>query len=318
MRLGTAAALVGGLIAAPALASNPVAKGKKTPGSLVVVDTAKVFTEGGIDKAKDAFANTHFDKPVNLTVETFPEIPADKKAAFDAATDKRQFFANWAKEVYKSHKDTGLYVLICMKPEGIYVLPDRETAVGRGFSNEDVNALYKKLAAAFNAAKTQPEAEAKATRDKGLMEGTEFVVSQLEGTAVGAGSGGKAAAQKSGGMPIMGWACLGLAGLLGAWLVIGLIRAFTSGGGAGGGPGGGGFMTSLFGGLFGAMAGMWMYNQFFGGGGMFGGSDAHAGDAGGGDMGGDTGAGDVGGDYGGGGDFGGGDWGGGDFGGGDF
>ena len=45
-----------------------------------------------------------------------------------------------------------------------------------------------------------------------------------------------------GGMSIGGWICLGLCVLLGVWLVIGLIRAFTGGGGGygGGGYGGGG------------------------------------------------------------------------------
>jgi uncharacterized protein len=64
---------------------------------------------------------------------------------------------------------------------------------------------------------------------------------------------------------------------LGAWLVIGLIRAVFRGGGSPGGmapgmgggygyggSGGGGFLSSLMGGLFGAAAGMWMYDRFFG------------------------------------------------------
>ena len=49
VQLATAALIAGGLIAAPALAAKA---GGTVPGSLVVVDTAKVFTEGGIDKAK--------------------------------------------------------------------------------------------------------------------------------------------------------------------------------------------------------------------------------------------------------------------------
>jgi len=61
------------------------------------VDPAKVFTEDGINKAKEAFASVRFDHQVNVTVETFPEIPADKKAAFDAATDKHTFYHDWAR-----------------------------------------------------------------------------------------------------------------------------------------------------------------------------------------------------------------------------
>ena len=101
------------------------------------------------------------------------------------------------------------------------------------------------------------------------------------------------------------------------------------GAGYGGGGGGGGFMSSLFGGIGGAMAGNWLYDQFSGrhGGGTSdsstygdagsapaaddgsGGANT-SGDWGGGDAGGGGGGG-GGGDWGGGGGGGGGDWGGG-------
>jgi uncharacterized protein len=91
--------------------------------------------------------------------------------------------------------------------------------------------------------------------------------------------------------------------------------------GAGYGPGGygpgpgygvGGFMQSLTGGIFGAMAGHWLYDQFSGHH-----HQAHAGDStwSGSDA---TGAGNDDGGFSGGTDFGGGDFGGGDSGGGDF
>jgi uncharacterized protein len=91
------------------------------------------------------------------------------------------------------------------------------------------------------------------------------------------------------------------------------------GGYGGGGGGGGGFMSSLFGGIGGAMAGNWLYDQFSGRhrGGNEGyappaGGEAPPTETGGGDWGGT--AGDDGGDWGGGGGDaggGGGDWGGG-------
>src|SRR5262249_45521995 len=78
----------------------------------------------------------------------------------------------------------------------------------------------------------------------------------------------------------LGYVCLGIAALVMVWVIFGLIRSATGGargGYAGGGPGyaggpgfggggGGGFFSSLLGGMFGAAAGMWMYNHFFGGG----------------------------------------------------
>jgi len=96
----------------------------------------------------------------------------------------------------------------------------------------------------------------------------------------------------------------------------------------GSGYGGGGFFSSLLGGLFGAAAGMWLYNNLFGGS-YWDSSQAFGGetpptDAGTSDYDGD-GSGDfdtndsvdTGGDFGGD-DFGGGDFDGGEFGGGDF
>ena len=67
----------------------------------------------------------------------------------------------------------------------------------------------------------------------------------------------------------LGWLLPVIGGLLVAWVIFGLIRSMLNRGGAGGmgmpqGAGGGGFFTSLIGGMFGAAAGMWMYDQFFG------------------------------------------------------
>lgn len=114
-----------------------------------------------------------------------------------------------------------------------------------------------------------------------------------------------------------GWLCIAGVVLLVLWLVRALVRAFTNpgvggfGGPGGFGGGGGGFMTGLLGGLFGAAAGMWLYDSFFSGGS----AQAQTPDAAGGaatDQDYTAGGGDFGTDYGGG-DFGGGDFGGGEF-----
>src|SRR5262249_15110840 len=76
----------------------------------------------------------------------------------------------------------------------------------------------------------------------------------------------------------VGWVCMIVAVLVVVWVIFAIIRAiigmFSGGyGGYGGGPGygggygygGGGFFTGMLGGLFGSMAGMWIYNNMFGG-----------------------------------------------------
>src|SRR5206468_12069719 len=135
------------------------------------------------------------------------------------------------------------------------------------------NELIRELEKAFEAKKF----------NEGLIGGVDYVSSTVrEHAQAGAGKnagrreGGAGTGQdrnkekeKEGGMSPWAWICPIVLVLLGIWLVIGLVRAFTGGGGGGygggGGGGGGGFFTSLLGGMFGAAAGMRMYDQFFGG-----------------------------------------------------
>jgi uncharacterized protein len=322
--LAAAAAL--GLTASPTLAE----KAAKLPGSLTVYDDAKMFDPAGIEKAKQTLSNARFDHGLKVTVDRYAEVPADKMAQAVAAQSDRnkwhQFLESWAKERAAGDKAKGIYILVVRKPVGgVAVISDRQTS-DRGFTNADADRVRETLIAAFREANKEDSVEKKQeVRSGGLTAAMDEIVSDLRDTTVATGATHSTRNDaRGGGMSVGGWVCLGLFVLLGVWLVIGLIRAFSGGGGMGG-MGGGGFGSSLLGGLFGAMAGMWLYNSFFGGGGMFGGgSDAYAGDAGASDA--DTGAGDWeggsasaggyddagggGGDWGGGGDFGGGDFGG--------
>lgn len=342
----TAAAL--GLAATPALAD----KISKQPGNLTVYgnDSAKLFTQEGIDKAKAVLSGTQFDHGLSVTVDTYSKIPENKRSGYNDAK-KEQFFRSWAKELATSDRAHGIYILVCRHPGEVTILMDDQTR-DRGFTVNNEKELRDTLLKGFREAKGKPEAEEFAQRDSALKSAMEFIVSDLKDTKVqGHGPSGHentnvAGHRAGGGTGIMGWVCLGLCVLLGVWLVIGVIRALTGGGGGGGGygpgggggGGGGGFFSSLLGGMFGAAAGMWMYNHFMGGGSTFGGPDAYASDNSYGDTdGADTGAGNFSdegvtgsfddgsggdtGDTGGGGDWGdtggGGDWGGGgDFGGG--
>lgn len=314
----TAAFLAGGLFATPALGT--AAAKPKQPGVLRVYgnDDAKLFTADGIKRAESAMANARFDHGLELTIDLYAKVPEGRTLPAEESA-KAKFFRDWAVERATGDKAKGVYVLVCRSPGYVEVIADKTTR-DRGFTNENEKHLRDTLINGFRAAKDKDEKEQFEIRDKALTEAVSFVSADLKDTTVSATTGATKkteAANKPGGMGVGSWVCLGLCVLLGVWLVIGLIRAFTGGGGGGGpGGGGGGFGSSLLGGLFGAMAGMWLYNSMFGGGGMFGGSDAYAGDAGAGGDAGASGDGDFGGDTGAGGSFDGG--GGGDFGGGDF
>jgi hypothetical protein len=334
-----AALLAGGMIALPAFAES---KPAKKAGVLHVYGNAdtKLFSDDGIKRAESAMHSTQFEGGMMMTVDTYPEIPADKKAGYKEE-NKARFFNEWAKQRAGDDKAKGVYVLICRSPGYVEVIASNTTR-DRGFSSEDKNVVRDTFINAFKDATKakkdgKPDAEIVKIRDDALVSAVSFVANDLQDTHAPSVASTKSDQDKTA-RSVGGWICLGLCILLGVWLVIGIIRALTAPpggyGGGGYGGGGGGFGSSLLGGLFGAMAGMWLYNSMFGGHHDMGGSDAYAGD-GGGDMGGgddgdfsgdsgsggsyDDGGGDWGGDTGGGGDFGGGgDWGGGGDFGGDF
>ncbi|CAN5415836.1 hypothetical protein BH11PLA2_BH11PLA2_27370 [soil metagenome] len=353
LRMVPAMALVLGMFSLPAMASAAT-----EAGVMKVEDDASVFSAAGISKARGEFEAVPFKAPTHLYVYTVNKIPSDKQKDFDAvkgnSTTRTKFFQDWAKELAKSKDRKGdVFVLLYMTEKAYLpvVIADEDADVRGHFNDAEDTAV----AGMFNEAmKTVHDeklsgAAAHEKMDAALVKGTERVISVLKDRPAPV-TGGKhnvnaAHSNTEKGSGIMGYVCIGLCVLLGAWLVIGLIRAFTGGGGGGGmggggygGGGGGGFMSSMLGGMFGAAAGMYLYDQFSGhnshnndygnsgsgndynsggdantGDGNYDGGSAGAGD-GGGDWG-DSGGGDVGGggDWGGGGDVGGGDFGGGDW-----
>ena len=345
------------ILAAAVLAGGwllPAATAAESAGRMRVEDKAGAFTPDGIKKAEEAFANTSFQSPTHLTVVTVGEVPASRKKDYDAAAknpeQRGRFFESWARELAQAEREKGVFVLMFVDDKRYIVraVTDKASDVHRSFTDADARALVDKLSEGSKRALGKPADQARAERDAALLDATNYVASQLKDTSVptdgetGRTSSSDSNAKKGGGTNIMSYVCIGLAVLLGVWLVVALIRAFTGGGGGGGGyggggygGGGGGFFPSLMGGLFGAAAGMYLYNSFMGGDNHASASDstgADSGDAGAADTGegnydegasagseggdwGDSGGGDAGGgdwggggDVGGGGDFGGGDW----------
>lgn len=338
----TAMAIAVGLMtaaAAPAVASQ---------GELTVKDSAKLFTADGIKAAKEAFGKNKYDSPTKITVITYDGLPSRRKAEYDKLKDRSEqdrFIDDWTRDEAKAEGVKGIFVLVATNPNKIRVVASEQMRANREFGEKKCERMTELLVTAFRESRTLSGDVQKQGHDVGLLKVAEYAGEQLIGTKAvdkPKSSGTQdinqtGAKLMNGGGGMLGWICLIGVVLLGAWLVIGLIRGLTGMMGGGGGMmgggyggGGGGFMSSLLGGMFGSMAGMWMYNNLFGGG-M---SSMSAGDYGGGGYGGDTGGTAVGddgnfdngatggagdwGDSGGGGDYGGGDFGGGDFGGGDF
>lgn len=303
-------------------------------GQLIVVDRGNLFSESGVTQAKEKFARLQSKTGRQAMVVTLKELsPADahnyaKIDPKDSAAIRR-FWHDLAVSTAKTDQARGVYILVCRKPGGVEVLADKEMR-DKGFNETKERQLASDLLKALReSAKEKTDADKTAAHDRALMSAVEYLEKTLPGVAADAKqskitepsrrNGAQQTHERGGGWGIGQWICLGIAVLAGVWVISAIFRAFSGGGGmaSAGGFGGGGFFPSLLGGLFGAAAGMWIYDQFLGG------HSSHGGDYGGGADYGDSrpdpdaGAGDFSGDEGAGGSFDG-DAGGGDFGGGDF
>jgi uncharacterized protein len=276
------------------LAANPAGV-----AAAEVKDDAGFFSPDAVRKANQQLEEIKRRYDRSLVIETFKTVPEGKADKLAGAQDRRRVYDEWAKERARA-RDADIYALITREPSHVEVVA--RTRLQKQFSDQERGRLADLLVKHFDTKHY----------DQGLSEAVRFVQTALADSTAPAKSQARenagAAADRQHGSN-WSWVIWLLLIGLGAFLLIGLFRAMS------GGFGGGGFLTSLLGGLFGAAAGMWLYNTFFGG-------STHASDAG--TTGEDAGTGGdddysgSGGDFGGGDDYGGsgGDFGGGDFGGG--
>jgi len=318
------------LLAVP-LAASPAVYASAAPASpaqLIVEDNGGYFSQKAIDEAKAIVAKSVGTGDRQVHVQTYAALSQEEAQRLkDAGKATAEFWRTWSNGKIKG--DHGVVILMVREQRHVEIRVDGQIRES-GFSGSNEKGVYDAMAAELRKmGKIDSPDEQRPFNDAALLAGADYLKSNLP-TAIAQKPGAKhgtehKAANAGEGSGIMKWVCIGIAVLAGIWLVTGLMRAFSGGGGGGGpggmgGGGGGGFGSSLLGGLFGAMAGMWLYNNLLGGN-----TSSAWGDTGGGDTG-DTGGGDVGGagdfsgDQGSGGDYGGGGGdtggGGGDFGGG--
>jgi uncharacterized protein len=252
----------------------------------------------------------------DLVIETFQGIPEDFKSGVDLRNraSVNRFFEQWTVRQARQQGVNGIYILLSKEPAHLQVVVGNETQ-NKAFTLQDRDALVATMLARLR----------NKQNDEALLAGVNFVAATMKSHAV-ARSGGPAPKRSetaNAESSPWGWVLAAVLGAVAAWVVVGIIRSiFRAGGNTGGAAaapasGGGGFFSSLLGGMFGAAAGMWLYDQFSGHHGSGVGSDLErrgGDDAG--FSGKDTdysGSGDSFSDDSGGGDIGGGDSGGGDF-----
>jgi len=287
-----------------------------------IEDGGRFFSPAAIEEGNRVIEQIHRETrpPKDVAVVTVTKVGAGVGSPRELA-----------ESLFRERQLDGLLIFAVKEPGHLEVVVGRHT--GERFTSTDRDELVAVLLDRFK----------KKQFDEGLLAGLRVTRDKLVATF--AASGERAAARgaphgqfadraPAGGLPGWMWLLI-IAG--GAWVVIALVRGRSQqqqvppgtpapGGGyppsyGYGGYGGGGFGRSLLGGLFGAMAGQWLYDRMSGGGESYGYGDradtSYRGDdpsnwSDRGDVGGSSG-GDFG-DSSGGGDFGGGD----DSGGGDF
>lgn len=340
-----------------------------------ISDQAGFFSTEAVTKANQDIRDIEKKSGHEILIETHAAVPSAKVDAVANMDQKQrdQFYQNWVQERAKETKANGTVILITKEPGHIEVWSSRKLrdvgfnqtdhkrikdAMVDGFRAKDYDGALKdtvsEIGTAYSKVRRTSAAPAIQT-ENGLNDHAPVQAQHIPVRRAG-----------------MGWfpVILIVGVVLFAMMIISVLSRLFSGGGRGyggpagpgygqpgygpggygpgpgyGGGGGGGFLQNMAGGLFGAVAGNWLYNAWggnsahahenyptgpVGGGGLFGGGDNSQSDGGdfvsggdfnnGGGGGGDFGGG--GGDFGGGGgDFGGGgdSGGGGDFsGGGDF
>ncbi|MGL4555747.1 MAG: TPM domain-containing protein, partial [Gemmataceae bacterium] len=222
-----------------------------------VEDGAKLFGKEAVEKAERKIATFERGTHRDFVVETFAEAKDLDKAK---GPDKGDYFRDWARDRYRTRGVQGVYVLVTREPGRVQVeVGDRTKAHG-----VSPDAVQRAFLNHFG----------KKDFDGGLLAAVDYAA---EAYASRRPSPAPAPAPSTAAADLpdwAGWVCVGLVALAAVWLVVGLIRAFSGVGRGGpgydqpgyGGGGGGGFFSSMLGGLFGAAAGMYMYNSFFGSG----------------------------------------------------
>lgn len=229
--------------------------------SASIEDNAAFFSERAKTDAAREIGEMGKSVKKGVAVETFKEIPDDLKNGvnLDDKLAVNRLCEQWAVKQAKSKGVNGVYVMLVKSPAHLQVVVGNDTQK-RAFTLQDREKLVGKMLTKLRAKDF----------DGALLDGVSFISVTMRANAVGSqqSSFGPSTATpaKSEGTSFLSIVLIGLA----VWVVIGVIRALFGNRNTGGmgNPamtgGGGGFFSSLMGGLFGAAAGMWMYDQFFG------------------------------------------------------
>ena len=227
----------------------------------VIRDNGAFFSESAKSEASRQIGEISSRFKKDLVIETFQTIPADLKQGVnlqDRAAVSRMF-EQWTLSQARQQRVNGIYILLSKEPAHLQVVVGNETQKNL-FTLRDRDALVASMLARLRGKQN----------DEALHDGVNFIAATMKSRVVARSPGTVQAASKA---PAeapdqWGWVVPALIGFVVAWIVVGLIRSMMRGGGSAAAPGAsagsGGFLSSLLGGMLGAAAGMWLYDQFSG------------------------------------------------------
>ena len=256
---------IGGLV----LFANP-----SSSFAVDVSDAGHFFSAEALEKANAAIREIEKKTGHDIRIETHATVPSDKidaVAKMDRA-QRQEFMNNWTLDRAKTVKENGTLILICKEPAYAKTWFSGKLK-SAGLTQSDCNQVSETLLAGLKAKNNDAALKDTISRLGDSYSQLRSMPSNIRvrpATARHApGAAGQADAPRQ--APFSWAPVISIIGmvLIGIFVISLLSRLFSGGGygGYGGQPGyggGGGFMSSLAGGLFGAVAGNWLYDAFSG------------------------------------------------------
>ncbi len=258
-----------------------------------VTDGGSFFSADAIKKANESIKDIEKKTGHEIQIETYATVPADKVDAVSKMDKKGrdEFTHEWVTERAKATKAEGVFVLICKEPGRVetWVSPklkglgfsktDRDhvkDATIEGMKAKNYDGALKDTISKLEVTYTRIAAEhSKKHSTTGVAPAIPANRSQVNNPPA---IPHRAPVQpmQAGWSPVIWILLMVVAGIFVISMISRLFgggRGYGGGGGGGygqpgygggGGGGGGGFMSNLAGGIFGAVAGNWLYNAFSG------------------------------------------------------
>ncbi len=186
-----------------------------------VTDHAGLFAPESIKRAAAILQDIKRDHNQDVVIETYPGIPADRQAAWEAEKNdpekRTHFFAEWGRERFRTLNVNGIYLLITKDPSH-FQMDVGNVTVALAFTMENRDRLDEIVVARLR----------KRDYDGGLLAGVEYVRQAMGENLAGARAEAAPSAVPGAehaswfrGMGLLGWWCIGLMVL--AVLAVGLL-----------------------------------------------------------------------------------------------